>query len=123
MSRLKLKQILSNLHYDEINDQLILSSSRVPTAEANWENLPNNWNTSLGNWEGTRGPDFIISGAVEIGPHQYNDGTLTIKNIDSFGDSGSFYGVDLGSYDETALSKWGESNDEWDNSLGTWDGL
>ena len=98
MSKLKLKQILSNLHYNEVDDQLILSSSRVPTGEYNWENIPENWDTSLGNWEGTRGPDFVISGSTVVTPGVYSSGSLTITGLDTFGDSGSFSTIDLGEY-------------------------
>ena len=43
MSRIKLKQILSNLHYDENLDQLILSSSKVPTANQIWNEATETW--------------------------------------------------------------------------------
>ena len=72
MARLKLKQILSNLQYKENTSELILSGSQQT--------------------------DFIISGSVKITSTQTNTGSLTIENIDSFGDSGSFYTVDLGEY-------------------------
>lgn len=98
MSRLKLKQILSNLHYDEVNDQLILSSSRTPTGELTWDQETQTWETALGNWDGTRGPDFVISGSIEVTQSMYTPGTLTIKGIDTFGDSGSFNSIDLGEY-------------------------
>lgn len=77
MSRIKLKQILSNLHYDENLDQLILSSSKVPL----------NYN-----------PDFIVSGSIMVTPGVYSSGSLTIKDIDTFGDSSSFDTMDLGEY-------------------------
>ena len=73
MARLKFKQILSNLQYDESNSQLILSGS--------------------GNLN-----DFIISGSVYIATTLEKTGSLTIQNIDSFGDSGSFDTMDLGDY-------------------------
>jgi hypothetical protein len=73
MARLKLKQVLSNLQYNASTSQLTLSGS------------------------GT-GTDFVISGSVQIGPTLLKTGSLTIKDIDSFGDSGSFYTVDLGDY-------------------------
>jgi len=73
MARLKLKQVLSNLQYNANTSQLTLSGS------------------------GT-GTDFVISGSVQIGPTLLKTGSLTIKDIDSFGDSGSFYTVDLGDY-------------------------
>lgn len=73
MARLKFKQILSNLKYDEVNSQLTLSGSGQNT-------------------------DFIISGSVYITSTPEKTGSLTIQNIDSFGDSGSFYTMDLGDY-------------------------
>jgi hypothetical protein len=73
MARLKLKQVLSNLQYNATTSQLTLSGS------------------------GT-GTDFVISGSVEITSTSLKTGSLTIKDIDSFGDSGSFYTVDLGDY-------------------------
>lgn len=72
MARLKLKQILSNLQYKQDTSQLVLSGSQET--------------------------DFIISGSIKITSTQTNTGSLTIENIDSFGDSGSFYTVDLGEY-------------------------
>lgn len=99
MSRLKLKQILSNLHYNEDTDQLILSSSRVDTGELAWNDISNNWENAIGSWEG-RGnrPDFVISGSVEVTQSLYTPGTITIKGVDTFGDSGSFYSIDLGEF-------------------------
>ena len=73
MARLKLKQVLSNLQYNATTSQLILSGS------------------------GT-GNDFVISGSTYITSTPIKTGSLTIQNIDSFGDSGSFYTVDLGEY-------------------------
>jgi len=73
MARLKLKQVLSNLQYNEATSQLILSGSGSNT-------------------------DFLISGSVYIASTPQKTGSLTIQNIDSFGDSGSFYSVDLGEY-------------------------
>ena len=73
MARLKLKQVLSNLQYNATTSQLTLSGS------------------------GT-GTDFVISGSIEITSTSLKTGSLTIKDIDSFGDSGSFYTVDLGDY-------------------------
>ena len=100
MSRIKLKQILSNLHYDENLDQLILSSSKVPTANQIWNEAKETWDNAYGDWDGTRDniPDFIVSGSTVITPGVYSSGSLTIKNIDSFGDSGSFDTIDLGEY-------------------------
>jgi hypothetical protein len=73
MSRLKLKQVLSNLSFNESNSRLTLSGSGVNT-------------------------DFVLSGSMEIVSTLSKTGSLTIKDIDSFGDSGSFYTVDLGDY-------------------------
>lgn len=69
MSRLKLKQILSNLSYDQSNNRLSLS--------------------------GSSDPSFVISGSVLVVSTPTITGSLTIQNIDSFGDSGSFTTVDL----------------------------
>ncbi|NBP04550.1 MAG: hypothetical protein EBU90_31600 [Proteobacteria bacterium] len=69
MSKLKLKQILSNLSYNAATNQLSLS--------------------------GSTDPSFIISGSVSIISTPTITGSLTIQNIDSFGDSGSFFTVDL----------------------------
>lgn len=73
MARLKLKQVLSNLQYNVSTSQLTLSGSGQEV-------------------------DFVISGSVYIAPTSEKTGSLTIQNIDSFGDSGSFYTVDLGEY-------------------------
>jgi hypothetical protein len=73
MSRLKLKQVLSNLSFNESNSRLTLSGSGVNS-------------------------DLIVSGSMEIVSTLSKTGSLTIKDIDSFGDSGSFYTVDLGEY-------------------------
>jgi hypothetical protein len=72
MARVKLKQILSNLQYNEANSQLILSGSQQT--------------------------DFIISGSTVVTSTPTRTGSLTIRDIDSFGDSGSYYTVDLGDY-------------------------
>jgi hypothetical protein len=42
--------------------------------------------------------NLIISGSAEVVSTPTQTGSLTIQNIDSFGDSGSFYTVDLGDY-------------------------
>ena len=73
MARLKLKQVLSNLDYNQATSQLILSGSGA-------------------------GADFLISGSVYIATTPQKTGSLTIQNIDSFGDSGSFDTMDLGEY-------------------------
>lgn len=72
MSRIKLKQILSNLSYNESTNQLVLSGSSEPS--------------------------FIISGSVIVTSTPSITGSLTIQGVDSFGDSGSFDTLDLGDY-------------------------
>lgn len=42
--------------------------------------------------------NLIISGSAEVVSTQTQTGSLTIQNIDSFGDSGSFDTIDLGDY-------------------------
>lgn len=42
--------------------------------------------------------NLIISGSAEVVSTPTQTGTLTIQNIDSFGDSGSFSTLDLGDY-------------------------
>ena len=72
MSKLKLKQVLSNLYYSSSINQLMLSGS--------------------GN------PSFIVSGSQTIAPISTESGSLTIKGYDTFGDSGSGDTIDLGEY-------------------------
>jgi hypothetical protein len=72
MARLKFKQIYSNLQYDTASSVLTLSGSQET--------------------------DFVISGSVRIVSTPRMTGSLTIQNIDSFGDSGSFFTMDLGDY-------------------------
>ena len=100
MARLKLKQILSNLHYDANNDQLILSGSKTPSGLQNWEDVDQNWNEALGTWEGGRAniPDFVIHGSTYVTSSVYTTGSITIEGADTFGDSGSFDTIDLGEY-------------------------
>jgi hypothetical protein len=90
MARLKFKQILSNLHYDEVNDQLI----------QNWDNASGSWEDALGTWDGSRAniPDFVIYGSTFVTSSTYTTGSITINGVDTFGDSGSFDTVDLGEY-------------------------
>lgn len=71
MARLKLKQVLSNLSYNSGSNQLTVSGSTNA---------------------------FIISGSAQIVSTSTTTGSLTIQNIDSFGDSGSFNTLDLGDY-------------------------
>ncbi len=68
MARLKFKQIYSNLQYNTASSVLTLSGSQQT--------------------------DFIISGSVRIVSTPTVTGSLTIQNIDSFGDSGSFFTMD-----------------------------
>jgi len=75
MARLKLKQVLSNLQYDATENKLMLSGSN---------------NSSE--------PDFVITGSVYIKTDTVTSGSLTIQGVDTFGDSGSFYTMDLGEY-------------------------
>ena len=41
---------------------------------------------------------LIVSGSVQVTSTPTVTGSLTIQNIDSFGDSGSFFTLDLGDY-------------------------
>ena len=72
MARIKLKQVLSSMTYQESSNILSV--------------------------QGTTNPGLIVSGAVSIVASPSVTGSLTIQNADTFGDSGSFYTVDLGSY-------------------------
>ena len=71
MARLRLEQLLSNMTYNSGPNQLTISGS----------------NNAL-----------IISGSAQVVSTATTTGSLTIQNIDSFGDSGSFYTLDLGQY-------------------------
>ena len=71
MARLKLKQVLSNLSYSSGSNQLTVSGSNNA---------------------------FIISGSAIVTSTSSTTGSLTIQNIDSFGDSGSFFTLDLGDF-------------------------
>lgn len=73
MARLKLKQVLSNLSYDDTNDKLILSG-------------------------GNAQPAFYIQGQVYVTSSSTVTGSITIAGVDTFGDSGSFDSIDLGDY-------------------------
>jgi hypothetical protein len=105
MARLKLKQILSNLHYDADKDQLILSGSKALTqlnwedANLNWEDVDQNWNEfAFGSGSRVNTPDFVIYGSTFVTSSVYTTGSITINGVDTFGDSGSFDTVDLGNY-------------------------
>jgi len=71
MARLKLKQVYSNLSYNSGSNQLTVSGSNNA---------------------------FIISGSAVVTSTSSTTGSLTIQNIDSFGDSGSFFTLDLGDF-------------------------
>ncbi len=71
MARLKLKQVLSNMTYDSGSNQLTIAGGE---------------------------DTLIISGSARVVSTPTTTGSLTIQNIDSFGDSGSFFTVDLGNY-------------------------
>jgi len=70
MARLKLKQILSNISYNESTGQLTIT--------------------------GQSDPSLVISGSVIVTPTPGISGSLTINGVDTFGDSGSFDTIDLG---------------------------
>jgi hypothetical protein len=71
MARLKLKQVLSNISYNSGSNQLTITGEEKA---------------------------LIVSGSAQIVSTSATTGSLTIQNIDSFGDSGSFFTVDLGNY-------------------------
>ena len=87
MARIKLKQILSNLHYNEADDQLILSGSKVPTALQNPEDIDDNWDQAFGNWDGTKTgiPDFIIYGNTVVSSSAYQSGIVNIADSVTIG--------------------------------------
>ena len=68
MARLRLEQILSNMSYNTGSNQLTISGS---------ENA------------------LIISGSALVVSSNVT-GSFTIQGVDTFGDSGSFYTLDLG---------------------------
>jgi hypothetical protein len=72
MAKIKLKQILSNLDYDEINNILTISGSHYPA--------------------------LLVTGSILVSGSENETGSVTIEQIDTFGDSGSFDSIDLGSY-------------------------
>lgn len=72
MALLKLKQLRSNLTYDEATNTLRLS--------------------------GSGDPSFVITGSLYVTSSAELTGSVTIAGVDTFGDSGSFYTVDLGDY-------------------------
>lgn len=72
MALLKLKQVLSNLSYNQTTNTLYLS--------------------------GSGDPSFVITGSLYVTSSDFVSGSITIAGVDTFGDSGSFYTVDLGEY-------------------------
>lgn len=70
MARLKLKQVFSNLSYDSGSGVLSVSGSSSNA--------------------------IVITGSVFVTSSAYVTGSITIAGIDTWGDSGSFYDVDLG---------------------------
>lgn len=100
MARLKLKQVLSNLHYNEADDQLILSGSKVPDGNLIWNEASQSWEDAWGDWDGGRSsiPDFVMRGTMLVTASIYDQGTLSIAGLDTFGDTGSFDTIDLGEY-------------------------
>jgi hypothetical protein len=70
MARLRLEQVLSNMTFDTGSNQLTISGS---------ENA------------------LIISGSALVVSSDVT-GSLTIQDVDTFGDSGSFFTLDLGDY-------------------------
>lgn len=71
MAKLRLEQILSNMSFDTGSNQLTISGS---------ENA------------------LIISGSALVVSSPTTTGSLTIQNVDTFGDSGSLLTLDLGDY-------------------------
>ena len=71
MARLRIEQLLSNMTYDSGSQQLTISGS----ANA-----------------------LIVSGSAQVVSTPTTTGSLTIQDADTFGDSGSFYIIDLGTY-------------------------
>jgi hypothetical protein len=70
MAKIRLEQILSNMSFNTGSNQLTISGS---------ENA------------------LIISGSALVVSSDIT-GSLTIQNVDTFGDSGSFFTLDLGDY-------------------------
>jgi len=70
MARIKLKQILSNLSYDTTKGVLSISGSSSNA--------------------------LVVTGSVFVTSSASTTGSLTIAGVDTWGDSGSFYDVDLG---------------------------
>ena len=71
MAKLRLEQILSNMSFNTGSNQLTISGS---------ENA------------------LIISGSTLVVSSLDTTGSLTIQNVDTFGDSGSLFTLDLGDF-------------------------
>ena len=71
MAKIRLEQILSNMSFNTGSNQLTISGS---------ENA------------------LIISGSAIVTSTPSTTGSLTIQNVDTFGDSGSLFTLDLGNY-------------------------
>jgi hypothetical protein len=71
MARLRLEQLLSNMSFNSGSNQLTISGS---------ENA------------------LIISGSAIVVSTPIITGSFTIQGVDTFGDSGSFFTMDLGDY-------------------------
>jgi hypothetical protein len=71
MSKIRLEQILSNMSFNTGSNQLTISGSTNA---------------------------LIISGSAIVTSTPSTTGSLTIQNVDTFGDSGSFLTLDLGDF-------------------------
>ena len=71
MAKLRLEQILSNMSFNTGSNQLTISGSTNA---------------------------LIISGSAIVTSTPSTTGSLTIQNVDTFGDSGSFLTLDLGDF-------------------------
>ena len=71
MALIRLEQILSNMSFDSVSNQLTISGS---------ENA------------------LIISGSAVVVSTPVTTGSFTIQGVNTFGDSGSFFTMDLGDY-------------------------
>ena len=71
------------MYYSQENDQLILSSSKVPTAQLEWNEASSSWEDAFGTWDGTRHgtPDFIIYGETYVTSSAYSSGSIIIEGI------------------------------------------
>lgn len=72
MARARLEQLKSNLHYNENTNTLVVSGSQYDA--------------------------LVVSGSADVVPNPLITGSLTIQGVDTFGDSGSFDSIDLGTY-------------------------